>query len=138
MPSTAELQSIATMEALATGLPVVGANALALPHLVHDGENGYLFEPGDIEEFAARLTDVLTMPNDKLHAFKKASLKIVEAHDINKTLSTFEALYRGHKVVEPLIEESLPLHVIIRARIEEVRRNARQLAKRIRGTDPTS
>jgi glycosyltransferase involved in cell wall biosynthesis len=138
MPSTAELQSIATMEALATALPVVGANALALPHLVHDGENGYLFEPGDIEEFATRLTDVLTMPNDKLQAFKKASLKIVEAHDINKTLSTFEALYRGHKVVEPLIEESLPLHVIIRARIEEVRRNARRLAKRIRGNDPTS
>ena len=49
MPSIAELQSIATMEAMASGLPVVAANAMALPHLVHDGENGYLFEPGDID-----------------------------------------------------------------------------------------
>jgi glycosyltransferase involved in cell wall biosynthesis len=138
MPSTAELQSIATMEALASALPVVGANALALPHLVHDGQNGYLFEPGDIEEFAARLTDVLTMPDDQLQAFKRESLKIVEAHDINKTLATFEALYRGQKVVEPLIEESLPLHVIIRKRIEEVRKNGRRLAKRIRGTGGTA
>jgi glycosyltransferase involved in cell wall biosynthesis len=125
MPSTAELQSIATMEALATGLPVVAANALALPHLVHDGKNGFLFEPGDTEEFAARLTDVLTMPNDELQKFKRESLRIVEAHDINRTITTFEELYRGHKVVEPLIEASLPLHVIIRKRIEKVRKQAR-------------
>ena len=58
--SIAELQSIATMEAMASGLPIVAANAVALPHLVHDGENGYLFEPGNVEEMAARLTDVLT------------------------------------------------------------------------------
>ena len=45
MPSIAELQSIVTMEAMASALPVVAANAMALPHLVHDGENGYLFEP---------------------------------------------------------------------------------------------
>jgi glycosyltransferase involved in cell wall biosynthesis len=124
MPSIAELQSIATMEALASGLPVVAANAMALPHLVHDGENGYLFEPGDVEEFAARLTDVLTMPEGKLQEFKRESLKIVEAHDINRTISTFEELYRGHKVVEPLIEESLPFHRIIRERIARVRARA--------------
>jgi glycosyltransferase involved in cell wall biosynthesis len=124
MPSIAELQSIATMEALASGLPVVAANAMALPHLVHDGKNGYLFEPGDVEEFAARLTDVLTMPEDKLQEFKHESLKIVEAHDINRTISTFEELYRGHKVVEPLIEESLPFHKIIRERIARVRAKA--------------
>jgi glycosyltransferase involved in cell wall biosynthesis len=124
MPSIAELQSIATMEALASGLPVVAANAMALPHLVHDGENGYLFEPGDVEEFAARLTDVLRMPEDKLREFKQESLKIVEAHDINRTISTFEELYRGHKVIEPLIEESLPFHRIIRERIARVRARA--------------
>ncbi len=121
MPSIAELQSIATMEALASGLPVVAANAMALPHLVHDGRNGYLFEPGDVEAFAARLTDVLTMPEEKLQAFKRESLKIVEAHDINRTIATFEGLYRGHKVVEPLIEESLPFHRIIRERLARVK-----------------
>ena len=124
MPSIAELQSIATMEALASGLPVVAANAMALPHLVHDGKNGYLFEPGDVEEFAARLTDVLRMPEDRLQEFKQESLKIVEAHDINRTISTFEELYRGHKVIEPLIEESLPFHRIIRERIARVRARA--------------
>ena len=51
--SIAELQSIATMEAMASGLPIVAANAVALPHLVHDGENGYLFEPGNVDDLAA-------------------------------------------------------------------------------------
>jgi glycosyltransferase involved in cell wall biosynthesis len=103
MPSIAELQSIATMEAMASGLPIVAANAMALPHLVHDGQNGYLFEPGDVDELAARLTDVLTMPKDEYEAFQRESLKIVEAHDIERTLDTFEALYRGEKVTDMIV-----------------------------------
>ncbi|MCU1598582.1 MAG: wcmF [Glaciihabitans sp.] len=139
MPSIAELQSIATMEALASALPVVGANAMALPHLVHDGQNGYLFEPGNVDEFAARLTDVLTLPEDQLHEFKRESLKIVEAHDINRTISTFEALYRGEKVVEPLIEPSLPIRDRIRERIAKVRAaSSASLARARRDRSPAS
>ncbi len=98
--SIAELQSIATMEAMASGLPVVAANAVALPHLVHDGENGYLFTPGDADELAARLTDVLTAaPEDRLR-MQQASLDGVAVHDIGRTLDTFEALYRGDPLPE--------------------------------------
>ncbi|MET0780452.1 MAG: glycosyltransferase [Microbacterium sp.] len=93
--SIAELQSIATMEAMASGLPIVAANAVALPHLVHDGENGYLFEPGDVQEMAARLTDVLTAAPEERRRMQQASLDGVVIHDINRTLDTFEALYRG-------------------------------------------
>jgi glycosyltransferase involved in cell wall biosynthesis len=71
---------------------------MALPHLVHDGENGYLFEPGDSDELAARLTDIFTMPEEKLVAMKRESLRLIEAHDIQRTLSTFESLYRGEAV----------------------------------------
>ena len=98
MPSIAELQSISTMEAMASGLPIVAANAMALPHLVHDGENGYLFEPGNVDELAARLTDVLSMPHEDLLKLKRESLKIVESHDIQRTLDTFESLYRGEEI----------------------------------------
>lgn len=98
--SIAELQSISTMEAMASGLPVVAADAMALPHLVHDGENGYLFEPGNDAELAEKLTAVLTMPHDELLAFKEESLRIVQAHDIERTLDTFESLYRGETVLE--------------------------------------
>jgi glycosyltransferase involved in cell wall biosynthesis len=98
--SIAELQSIATMEAMASGLPVVAANAVALPHLVHDGENGYLFEPGNVDELAARLTDVLTASPEERLRMQRASLEGVVIHDIGHTLDTFEALYRGEPIPE--------------------------------------
>ncbi|UWF77420.1 glycosyltransferase [Microbacterium neungamense] len=98
--SIAELQSIATMEAMASALPVVGADAVALPHLVHDGENGYLFEPGNIDDLAEKLTRVLTAAPEEYERMQRASLDGVAVHDINRTLDTFEALYRG----EPLPE----------------------------------
>ena len=92
--SIAELQSIATMEAMASALPVVAADAVALPHLVHDGENGYLFEPGNANELAERLTDVFTAESAEYERMQQASLDGVIVHDINRTLDTFEALYR--------------------------------------------
>ncbi|MBD7957514.1 glycosyltransferase [Microbacterium sp. Sa4CUA7] len=98
MPSIAELQSIATMEAMASGLPVVAADALALPHLVEDGANGWLFRPRDADDLAAKLTRVLTASPEAYVAMQRASLQGVEIHDIARTLDTFEALYRG----EPL------------------------------------
>ncbi|MEV8267754.1 glycosyltransferase [Microbacterium sp. NPDC076911] len=98
--SIAELQSIATMEAMASGLPIVAANAVALPHLVHDGENGYLFEPGNVEDLAAKITMVLAQPAEERLRMQRASLEGVKVHDMKRTLDTFEALYRG----EPLPE----------------------------------
>lgn len=99
MPSIAELQSISTMEAMASGLPIVAADAMALPHLVHDGENGFLFRPGDVADLADKLTRVLTMTDAQWRAFSQESLDIVESHDIQRTLDTFESLYRGEEPV---------------------------------------
>ncbi|WP_417563968.1 glycosyltransferase [Microbacterium sp.] len=96
--SIAELQSIATMEAMASGLPVIGADAVALPHLIHDGENGYLFPPGDVDALADRLRRVLTADDAEYLRLQQASLDGVEIHDIQKTLDTFEKLYRGEPV----------------------------------------
>lgn len=104
MPSIAELQSIVTMEAMASALPVVAANAMALPHLVHDGENGYLFAPGSADDMAAKLRRVLEAAPDEYRAMKEASLRFIAAHDIQRTLSTFENLYRGKPVTDPVTD----------------------------------
>jgi glycosyltransferase involved in cell wall biosynthesis len=106
MPSIAELQSIVTMEAMASALPVVAANAMALPHLVHDGENGFLFEPGNAQELADKLEKVLTASPDELKSWKEASLRLIAAHDIQRTLSTFEKLYRGESVSDPVTDST--------------------------------
>ena len=93
--SIAELQSIATMEAMASGLPILAADAMALPHLVHEGENGFLFQPGYDRELAERIEHVLRLSSAEYQAMQRASLDAVQVHDIDRTLDTFEALYRG-------------------------------------------
>ncbi|GAA4264936.1 glycosyltransferase [Frondihabitans peucedani] len=108
MPSTAELQSIATLEAMASGLPVVLADAMALPHLVDEGVNGHLFTPGDADDLAAKLTDVLTASDDEYLAMRAASLRMIEPHDIGRTLDTFEKLYRGQTVAAQAADASFP------------------------------
>jgi glycosyltransferase involved in cell wall biosynthesis len=90
MPGTAELQSIATLEAMAAGLPVVAADAMALPHLVEG--NGFLFQPGDAQEMARHLTSILT--STELHAsMSRASLALAATHDHQRSLARFEEIY---------------------------------------------
>ncbi|MCK8609437.1 glycosyltransferase [Agromyces sp. C10] len=106
MPSIAELQSIVTMEAMASALPVVAADAMALPHLVHDGENGYLFEPGSAEDLAAKLRLVLEAAPEEYRRMKEESLRLIAAHDIQRTITTFENLYRGKPVTDPVTDNA--------------------------------
>jgi 1,2-diacylglycerol 3-alpha-glucosyltransferase len=88
----AELQSIVTMEAMASGLPVVAVNAMALPELVHDGENGYLFSDGDGQMFAEKVIAILS--DQAMWAkMSEKSLEIIRDHDINKTIEEYESIY---------------------------------------------
>ncbi len=93
MPGTAELQSLTTMEAMAAGLPVVAADALALPHLVHHGENGYLFEPGAITTISRWLAELAADPAARTR-MGEASRAIVAGHDLDGALDAFEGQYR--------------------------------------------
>ncbi|MET8847534.1 glycosyltransferase [Amycolatopsis sp. NPDC004625] len=93
MPGTAELQSLATMEAMAAGLPIIAADALALPHLVHHTENGYLFEPGAISTISRWIADLAADP-DRRARMGEASRAIIGRHDIGGVLAAFETQYR--------------------------------------------
>jgi glycosyltransferase involved in cell wall biosynthesis len=90
--SVAELQSIVTMEAMATGKPVIAADAKALPHLVREGVNGHLFKPGDAGTLASRLAEILA-DEGKRATMGKRSIEIVAQHDFEKVLTAFEELY---------------------------------------------
>jgi 1,2-diacylglycerol 3-alpha-glucosyltransferase len=88
----AELQSIVTMEAMASGLPVIAANVMALPELVRHGENGFLFPADDAQALAAAAVSILS--NERLRRqMAKKSLEIVKVHDINKVVEQYEMLY---------------------------------------------
>lgn len=94
MPSPAELQSIATLEAMASGMPIVAVDKGALRELCQDGVNGVLCEADNIDEIAAGLAKILKNPK-LARAYGAASLKIAAKHDIKHTLKEFEDLYRA-------------------------------------------
>lgn len=96
MPGVAELQSLVTLESMAAGKPVIAANAMALPHLVHPGQNGFLFEPGNVDELAGYLETLLRDPQLRAD-MGKHSRAIASGHELNTTLDRFETLY--HEVV---------------------------------------
>ena len=95
MPGTAELQSLVTLEAMSASTPVLLADAMALPHLVRDGENGYLFTPNDSDDLAAKITRILELPAEERQPWARPAGGMVEPHSIQGTLQTFEDLYRG-------------------------------------------
>ncbi len=92
MPSPAELQCIAAMEAMASGKPVVAVDAGALRELCQDGRNGFLCVKDDVDGIAESLLVIIN--DDKLRAkFAKESLAIAATHDIEYTLNRFEEIY---------------------------------------------
>lgn len=59
LPTRADLSSIASLEAMAAGLPVIVSRVGGIPELIADGESGFLIEPGDAESMELRLSQLL-------------------------------------------------------------------------------
>jgi glycosyltransferase involved in cell wall biosynthesis len=91
-PGDAELQSLVTMEAMASGLPVIGANAAALPLLIHDKHNGLLYPPHNVTALAVSISNLLDDKNLR-EKMGENSLEIIANHDIQKVTGQLEHLY---------------------------------------------
>ena len=138
MPSIAELQSIATMEAMASGRPVIAADAMALPHLVHDGDNGYLFPPDDADALADRLRLILNADQQELNRLSENSLHLIQSHDIERTIRIFENLYVGIRDESSTSDDNSPdymqpigkLNETISTRLENWRHSAVEIGRR--------
>ncbi len=91
--SPAELQSIATLEAMSSGLPVLAVDKVALRELCQTGKNGYLFSENNDQELAQKMSLLLKNP-DRRKQFGKASRQIVEkSHDLSTSLDTYLGVY---------------------------------------------
>ncbi len=77
-PALAEPWGLVINEAMASGLPVLSSrNVGAAEELVHEGVNGFLFDPLDVEEMAGLLGQMAGMPVSERLAMGRASRGIV-------------------------------------------------------------
>mmetsp|Transcript_29126 Transcript_29126/g.42974 ORF Transcript_29126/g.42974 Transcript_29126/m.42974 type:complete len:485 (-) Transcript_29126:235-1689(-) len=62
MPSDSETLGFVVLESMASGVPVVAANAGGIPDIIDDGETSFLVDPDDTDAYVERLTQ-LTNPS---------------------------------------------------------------------------
>lgn len=90
--SEIETQGIVLIEAAASGLPLIAVNKGAVGEVCINGENGFLCEPGNINEIANAM--IKTLSDKKLQdKFSKSSIKIAGEHDLERTLDKFINIY---------------------------------------------
>jgi len=77
LPSYQEDLPMAILEAMSYGLPILSTNVAGIPSLVEHGYNGYLVEPGDIDDCVDKLTELI---NDSRlrQKFGENSLQIIK------------------------------------------------------------
>ncbi len=91
MPGESELQSIVTLEAIASGVPAVVSNKGAVRELVSN-ENGLVFEPQDSDHLAAQLVRILS--DDQLRALmKQRCVQLSQSHAMSAVAAQFEEVY---------------------------------------------
>ena len=93
LPAESELQSIVTLEAVASGLPIIVVNKGALPELANSG-NGLIFEPRNSKQMAEKIAKILSDEKLKKQMGKK-SLELVEKHSLQSVVSQYEKAYEN-------------------------------------------
>ncbi len=92
MPSPEELQSIATLEAMASGKPILAADARALPELVVPSVNGFLFQPGSVQSVAEGMNWLLAN-RAAWDQMGRASRSRALSHSLENTIQRYAELY---------------------------------------------
>jgi len=92
LTSHMEANPVSILEAMATGKPVVAPSVGSIPESVRDGETGYLFNPGDLEQVSERLLDVLSHP-DRAKSMGQTGRELVQASwSLDRMVSGYEEL----------------------------------------------
>jgi len=94
LPSDGESFGLAALEALACGVPVVGARAGGLPEVVIDGEVGILEEVGDVLRMGARLSELLGDADQRARFSAAARRRVEEHYRTERVVPAYESVYR--------------------------------------------
>jgi glycosyltransferase involved in cell wall biosynthesis len=85
LPSLVETSSLTTMEAMASGLPVIVTPVGFIKEYINDGNNGMLFPKKNSYELSRKIEHLIKNPLDRITLGKNARQTIVENYSWEKT-----------------------------------------------------
>lgn len=84
--SHTEAMPLALMEGMASGLPIVATRVGGVPEIVEHGGTGWLVGPGDVEDLAGRMHQMLTQPALRQRMGEQARARMVRLHRLDRLL----------------------------------------------------
>ncbi len=102
MPTVREGFSLAVLEAMACGLPVVANNCSSLPEQIEDGKGGFLCPVGDVEAFAEKINLLAESPDLRREMGEYNRTKVERMFTLEKIASEYQELF------EEVLMQSLP------------------------------
>ena len=104
LTSENESFGLAALEAMSSGVPVIGTTAEGLPELIQDGETGYLLPVGDVAGMARRAIELLTDERSRAAMGESSRRIAVERYEASRVVPMYEAVYArvsGQPVAPP-------------------------------------
>lgn len=92
-PSRADNLPVAILEAMASGLPVIGTAVGGIPELVLDGETGLVVPPESPAELAAALDSLAANPEKRRELGRRGRERVREQFSVEKIARRTVALY---------------------------------------------
>lgn len=86
LPTLGDCYSLASIEAMAAGLPVIVTDIGGIGDIVQTGKTGYLMPPGDEAALAERLEYLIGHPDERLAMGREARRDAEERYDVNKNI----------------------------------------------------
>ena len=95
LPSANEGTPVSVIEALASERPVVATRVGGVPDVVRDGEDGFLVEPGDVEQLADRLAVLARDPELRGRMGRAGRERVLPRYGVEQLIDNVDALYRS-------------------------------------------
>jgi len=108
LPSYAEGLPMGVLEAMAAGAPVIATAVGGVPDAISDGVDGFLIQPGAIEELADRIVRLLADAQLRERVAAAARTKAHELFSTEAVLAQIEELYAAAGVRRPIARTSEP------------------------------